>query len=86
MLPYERQQGGWWEYGTDPQGADKVWRPAPPTTDVTTDSDESAGRALHHIEHPCVDPSVWDSLDDYTRTWWVDRARPIAEAVRKATP
>lgn len=29
MRPYERQQGGWWEYGSDPQGADKVWRPAP---------------------------------------------------------
>ncbi len=28
MKPFERQQGGWWEYGTDPHGADKVWRPA----------------------------------------------------------
>lgn len=29
MRPFERQQGGWWEYGTDPFGTDKVWRPAP---------------------------------------------------------
>jgi hypothetical protein len=28
MRPYEQQQGGWWEYGTDPHGKDKVWRPA----------------------------------------------------------
>jgi len=27
MFPFEREQGGWWEYGHGPDGADKVWRP-----------------------------------------------------------
>lgn len=31
MWPYERQQGGWWEYGPqcDVYGNGKVWRPMP---------------------------------------------------------
>lgn len=45
----------------------------------------AAGRALHEIEHPCVDPSVWELLDEPSRTWWVDRARPIVEALRRAS-
>jgi len=45
---------------------------------------EAAGRALHTIEHPCADPTVWDHLDEPTRTWWVDRAKPITGAVLAA--
>lgn len=41
---------------------------------------EAAGRALYLIEHPNVHPSVWDLLDQATRDWWIDRARPIADA------
>lgn len=29
MKPYERQQGGWWEYGHDESATNQVWRPAP---------------------------------------------------------
>lgn len=30
MKPYERQQGGWWEYPCgDLYGRDKIWRPVP---------------------------------------------------------
>ena len=25
LVSYEKQQGGYWAYGTDPYGADKVW-------------------------------------------------------------
>ena len=25
LVPYEKEQGGYWAYGTDPFGADKVW-------------------------------------------------------------
>ena len=27
LVPYERDQGGYWLYGTDPYGADKRWVP-----------------------------------------------------------
>ena len=46
---------------------------------------EAAGRALHLIEHPCVAESTWDALDEPTRTFWINRARPIHDAIRKAT-
>ena len=45
---------------------------------------EAAGRALYLIEHPCVDPDAWDRTDEPTRTYWVDRAKPITDAVRRA--
>ena len=45
---------------------------------------EAAGRALHLIEHPCVNPDVWGHLDEPTRTWWVDRAKPITTALQAA--
>lgn len=45
---------------------------------------EAAGRALHHIHHPCADPSVWESLDQATRAWWIMTAQPIVDAVQEA--
>lgn len=45
----------------------------------------AAGRALHALEHPCADASTWYLLDEPTRTFWINRARPIHDAVRKAT-
>ncbi len=30
LKPYEKQQGGYWLYGTDPFGADKQWIPVRP--------------------------------------------------------
>ncbi len=41
---------------------------------------EAGGRALHRIEHPCADPTVWDHLDEPTRDWWTNRAQPITDA------
>ena len=40
----------------------------------------AAGRALYLLEHPGVDPSVWDLTDEPTRAWYVTRAQPIADA------
>jgi hypothetical protein len=45
---------------------------------------EAAGRALHHIEHPYAHPTTWDCLNEPTREWWTERARPIADAVTAA--
>lgn len=42
---------------------------------------EAAGRALHLIEHPNVDPSMWESLNPETRDAWITKARPVADAV-----
>lgn len=44
----------------------------------------AAGRALYLLEHPGVDPSVWDLTDEPTREWYVTRAQPITDAVQEA--
>ncbi|MFC0456750.1 hypothetical protein ACFFGR_09370 [Arthrobacter liuii] len=53
-------------------------------TNYRRDPYVDAGRALYLIEHPGVDASVWPLVDQETRDWWVSRARPIADAVRRA--
>lgn len=45
---------------------------------------EAAGRALHRIEHPYAHESVWDMLDEPTRTSWINRAQPITDAIQEA--
>lgn len=45
---------------------------------------ECAGRALFLIEHPHVAETTWPLLDEPTRAWWISRATPIADAVRRA--
>jgi hypothetical protein len=35
LKPYEKQQGGYWLYGTDPFGADKRWIPVEAPQDAT---------------------------------------------------
>lgn len=47
---------------------------------------EAAGKALHLIEHPHVGEGVWDMLDQPARDYWIARAKPIVDAVRKARP
>ena len=46
MFPYEREQGGWWEYGHGPDGADKVWRPV-----RKREQRESFMPAVIHVHH-----------------------------------
>jgi hypothetical protein len=41
---------------------------------------EAAGRAFWLIEHPNVDPSCWDLLDEEMRAYWIEKARPVWEA------
>jgi len=36
LVPYERDQGGYWLYGTDPFGADKRWVPVKRPSEVTS--------------------------------------------------
>lgn len=43
---------------------------------------ESGARALWLQEHPNVEPSCWDMLDQGMRDWWVEKARPVVEAVQ----
>lgn len=45
---------------------------------------EAGGKALHRTEHPCVHEAVWDMLDEPTRTWWINRAQPITDAIQEA--
>jgi len=48
LVPYEKQQGGYWLTGTDPFGADKRWipvqKPAGDTPGSREDADGAAGR------------------------------------------
>lgn len=44
----------------------------------------AAGRALYLLEHPGVDPSVWDLTDEPTQDWWIAKAQPIVDAVLAA--
>ena len=57
---------------------------AHPQRSQTVTPYEAAGRALHTIEHPCAHPTTWDALNQDVKDWWVERARPITEAIRKA--
>lgn len=41
----------------------------------------AGARALWLQEHPNVDPSCWDMLDDETQAYWVEKAGPVVEAV-----
>lgn len=54
--------------------------------DVGLSAYEAAGKALHLIEHPRAGEGVWDMLDQPTRDYWIKRAAPITDAVRKARP
>lgn len=43
---------------------------------------EVAGRELHRMEHPCCADKTWELLNAETRAWWVEKARPIVDALR----
>lgn len=43
---------------------------------------EVAGRELHRMEHPCCADTTWELLNAETRAWWVEKARPIVDALR----
>lgn len=45
---------------------------------------EVAARALFLMEHPHVDAGTWDLIDAPSRAWWVERARPIVDALEGA--
>lgn len=49
---------------------------------VAVNVHEVAGRELHRMEHPCAAETTWDLLNEETRAWWVEKARPITDALR----
>lgn len=88
---FERQQGGYWLYGTDPTGADKRWMAGPPLGWVVAGGESGPGaRPMHPdwargLRDQCVDAGVPFFFKQFGE-WWPVPAEDLVFAGDRIVP